>query len=107
MQAGVSQPQNTEWAFLAHQAVASGSEMISDSSCAKMEAMPSAAVAPLGPTAWYSQVAGQRLTLPTKPKLRARESNDLENGLLNNCEKLGVRHMGQPAASSQNTYRGQ
>jgi hypothetical protein len=53
--------------WVAHQAVASGSEIISDSSCAKMDAMPSAAVGPLGPGDWNSHVCGHRFTLPTKP----------------------------------------
>ena len=44
--------------------------MISETSWAKMEATPSAADAPLGPTGWYSQKPGHLLTLPTKPKLQ-------------------------------------
>ena len=44
--------------------------MISDTSWAKMEAIPSAAEAPLGPTSWYWQKPGQRFTLPTNPKLQ-------------------------------------
>ena len=54
----------------AHHAVASGSDMISDSSCAKMEAMPSAAEPPFGPTRWNSQKLGHLFTLPTNPKLQ-------------------------------------
>ncbi len=57
---------------LAHHAVASGSDMISDSSCAKMEAMPSTAEPPFGPTRWNSQKPGHLFTLPTNPKLQVK-----------------------------------
>ena len=49
--------------------------MISDTSWAKMEAIPSAAEAPLGPTSWYWQKPGQRFTLPTNPKLQQMGSS--------------------------------
>ena len=54
--------------------------MISESSCAKMDAMPSAAAWPRwGPVAWYSQVWGQRLTLPTNPKLQQERTRGAQH----------------------------
>ena len=57
-----------------HHAVASGSEMISEISWAKIEATLSAAEAPLGPIRWNSQKPGHLLTLPTKPKLKHKNA---------------------------------
>lgn len=43
--------------------------MVSEISCARMEATPSSALPPLGPTVCTWQVLGQRSVLPTKPYL--------------------------------------